>query len=458
MKVDVEILRKYNQPGPRYTSYPTAVQFGPSFTAADYADEILRTNTGSALPDLSLYFHLPFCKSLCYFCGCTMLITNNRDRIGSYLESLAREIKTIGQMTAEGRKVTQLHWGGGTPSYLTTGQTASLMQLIRDTFEFADNAEVGVEIDPRNLPDDYFRVLRDVGFNRLSFGVQDFNRDVQEAINRVQPEELNRWVLNQSRELAFKSVNVDLIYGLPHQTTDTFAETLDKVIELDPDRLAVFNYAHVPWMKKHQRVIAEDKLPSAGERLRLLKLAIERLTDAGYVYLGMDHFAKPDDNLTMAARAGTLHRNFQGYTTHGDAEIYAMGMSSISQLKNVYAQNEKNEQRYCERVDRGEVPTIAGYRLTADDHVRRFVIMQIMCNSVVRKDDVRTKYGVDFDTYFVNSLAKLDSFVGDGLVEILPDSIHVSERGRLVIRNIAMAFDNHLEKDAGRGPTYSRTV
>jgi oxygen-independent coproporphyrinogen-3 oxidase len=458
MKVDVELLKKYNRPGPRYTSYPTAVQFGPGLTADEYAEEIRSTNQGDNLPDLSLYFHLPFCKSLCYFCGCTMLITHNPDRIGAYLETLAKEIRTIGAMTSPKRKVVQLHWGGGTPSYLSTEQTATMVGLIKDNFTFADDAEVGVEIDPRNLPDDYFRVIRELGFNRVSFGIQDFNEKVQKAVNRVQPEALNRWVVSQSHELGFDSVNIDLIYGLPHQTTDSFNETIDKVVELDPDRLAVFNYAHVPWLKRHQRVIPEDKLPSAGERLRLLKLAIERLTDAGYTYLGMDHFAKADDDLTVAARNGVLHRNFQGYTTHGEAEIYAMGMSSISQLKNVYAQNEKDENKYRERVDRGEIPTVAGYRLNADDQVRRFVIMQIMCNNVVRKDDVRDRYGVDFDGYFTDSLDKLGEFAGDDLLELLPDRLQVSEEGRLVIRNIAMAFDNHLERDSGRGPTYSRTV
>jgi len=458
MKVDVELLKKYNQPGPRYTSYPTAVQFGPKFTADDYRDEIRKSNEGDKLPDMSLYFHLPFCKSLCYFCGCTMLITNNRDRIETYLESLAKEIRAIGAMTNPKRKVVQLHWGGGTPSYLSTQQTSDLLGLIKDTFNFADDAEVGVEVDPRNLPDDYFRVLREIGFNRLSFGVQDFDSRVQEAVNRVQPEELNRWVLSQSHEHNFDSVNVDLIYGLPHQTVDSYAKTLDKIIDLNPDRLAVFNYAHVPWLKAHQKVLPEDALPTTGERVRLLKLAIERLTDGGYEYLGMDHFAKPDDDLTVAARNGRLHRNFQGYTTHGEAEIYAMGMSSISQLVNAYAQNEKNETKYRQAVDGGEIPTIGGYRLNEDDQVRRFVIMQIMCNNVVRKDDVKKHYGVDFDDYFASSLGRLGEFVQDGLLEILPDRIQLSEEGRLVIRNVAMAFDNHLEAESGRGPTYSRTV
>jgi oxygen-independent coproporphyrinogen-3 oxidase len=302
MRVDVNLLKKYNRPGPRYTSYPTAVQFGPEFTAEDYGEELRKTNQGDGGPDLSLYVHLPFCKSLCYFCGCTMVITNSRDRITTYLETLAKEIRAIGAMTNPKRRVVQVHWGGGTPSYLTTDQTADLMQLLRDNFTFADDAEIGAEIDPRNLPEDYFRVIREIGFNRVSFGVQDFNPDVQRAVNRIQPEELTQWVVSESRDLGFESVNIDLIYGLPHQTVDTYTETLDKIIELDPDRLAVFNYAYVPWLKRHQRVIPEDTLPSAEERLQLLKLAIERLTGAGYAYLGMDHFAKPEDDLGKTKR------------------------------------------------------------------------------------------------------------------------------------------------------------
>jgi oxygen-independent coproporphyrinogen-3 oxidase len=434
------------------------VQFSPEFTARDYVRELRDTNAGGGLPDLSLYVHLPFCKSLCYFCGCTMLITHSRDRIATYLDSLAKEIRAVAAMTDPKRRVVQMHWGGGTPSYLSTAETADLMQLLRDSFAFAGDAEVSAEIDPRNLPDDYLRVLRRSGFNRVSFGVQDFHPDVQRAVNRIQPEALTRSVMRESRELGFESVNVDLIYGLPHQTVDTFSETLDKIIELDPDRIAVFNYAYVPWLKRHQRVIPEETLPSAEARLQLLKLAIERLTGAGYAYLGMDHFAKPDDDLAVAAGGGVLHRNFQGYTTHGDAEIYAMGMSSISQLENVYAQNEKDERKYRERVDSGELPTVVGYRLNEDDHIRRYVIMQIMCNSVVRKGELKARYGIDFDTYFTGSFEALDEFVGDGLVRLLEDRLEVVEEGRLVIRNIAMAFDAHLESGSGRGPKYSRTV
>lgn len=458
MNVDIELLKKYGRPGPRYTSYPTAVQFNREFDAADYVEEVTATNAGDNARDLSLYFHIPFCKSLCYFCGCTTIITQNTSKITAYLDSLATEIRAIRSMINPTRRVVQLHWGGGTPSYLTVEQIGDLMGLINDSFTFADDAEVSVEIDPRNLSSDHMAAFRRSGFNRVSFGIQDLNLQVQESINRVQPEELNQRVISDSRALGYESINVDLIYGLPHQSVASFAETLDKVVALDPDRLAVFNYAHVPWLKKHQNVMPIEAMPEADERLRILKLAIERLTEAGYVYLGMDHFAKPDDTLTVAARGGVLHRNFQGYTTRGDAEIYAMGMSSISQLHNVYAQNEKNEKIYRDRVSAGEIPIGAGYRLNEDDHVRRYVIMQIMCNNVVYKNEVHDRFGVDFDDYFAESLGRLGEFSGDGLLQLLPDRLQISDEGRLVIRNIAMAFDNHLERDTAAATRFSRTV
>lgn len=458
MKVDIDLLTKYNRPGPRYTSYPTAVQFSTDFSAADYAEEIRATNAGGDMPDLSLYFHLPFCKTMCYFCGCTTIITKKLDKIDTYLRSLEREIDTIAGMIHPDRKIVQLHWGGGTPSYLSDDQITELMRLIHDRFNFADDAEVSMEIDPRNLSDDFLPVIRRAGFNRVSFGVQDVNPEVQQAINRVQPDELNEFVVTESRALDFDSVNIDLIYGLPYQTASSFAGTLDKVLALDPDRFAIFNYAHVPWLKPHQKVMPVDAMPSAEERLNILKLTIERLTDAGYQYLGMDHFAKPNDELSVAAREGTLHRNFQGYTTRGHAEIYAMGMSSISQLKNVYAQNEKSEPAYRERIDKGEIPTHAGYRLNDDDHLRRYVIMQIMCNSVLQKADVEKRFGIQFDAYFADALGRMGEFVSDGLLTLHSDRLEVSEEGRLVIRNIAMEFDAHLSRDAGSETRFSRTV
>ena len=461
MKVNTDLLKKYNRPGPRYTSYPTAVHFNDSFGPSDYVGEIKDTNddNGQHMPNLSLYFHLPFCKKLCYFCGCNMVVTKSRDRIASYLDALKLEIDATSAMIHPKRQVTQLHWGGGTPSYLTLGEIRDLMAYIYSHFNFSDAAEISIEIDPRNITDAHLPILKEVGFNRVSFGVQDLNPDVQVAINRVQPEELNRRVVEQSRELGYDSINIDLIYGLPHQTPDSFADTLERIVKLGPDRLAVFNYAHVPWMKKHQAVMPAEAMPDTEDRLKIIKNVIESLTESGYGFIGMDHFAKEEDDLTQHLRKGTLHRNFQGYTTHSDAEIYAMGVSSISQLDNVYAQNEKDEPAYCKRVLAGEIPTSGGIRLSDDDQVRRHVIMEVMCNSVVRKKEVEERFGIDFDAYFAESIARLDEFKEDNLVTTHPDRIEISEEGRLVIRNLAMAFDAYLDRDASdAGPKYSRTI
>lgn len=456
MKVDIELLRKYSRPGPRYTSYPTALQFSDAFGSKDFHDEIERTNQGDNLADLSLYFHLPFCRQLCYFCGCNMVVTGNLERIDEYLKALKKEIDTVARLVNPTRKVVQLHWGGGTPTYLSVEQITDLFDYIGDRFTFSDDSENSIEIDPRGLSQDHLPALRRVGFNRVSFGVQDFNSKVQEVVNRIQPEELNRWVVEESRALGFDSVNVDLIYGLPYQSVESFSETLEKIIDISPDRLAVFNYAHVPWLKKHQAVMPADALPPAADRLRILALVIERLTEAGYAYIGMDHFAKQNDDLTLALNNKSLHRNFQGYTTRAGVEIYAMGVSSISQLKNVYAQNEKNEREYTKRMSNGTIPTTVGYRLNDDDHVRRYVIMELMCNGRVKKDEVRKQFGVDFDSYFDASIKQLGEFVGDGLVTIGPDGIETSEEGRLVIRNIAMAFDPYLESETDQ--KFSKTV
>ncbi|RMH78898.1 MAG: oxygen-independent coproporphyrinogen III oxidase [Calditrichaeota bacterium] len=457
--VDLALLQKYSRPGPRYTSYPTAPHFHEGFTETDFREEIVESNRLSPDVPLSLYFHFPFCRTLCYFCGCNMIITHNPARIERYLNYLKKEIDLIGGMIHPDRRVVQLHWGGGTPSYLTPEQIRDIFGYIRNRFPFAENAEISIEIDPRRLTPEHLPTIREVGFNRVSFGVQDFNPRVQEAVNRIQTEEQNRYVIEESRRLGFHSINVDLIYGLPYQTLESYQETLDKIIELSPDRLAVFNYAHVPWLKKHQRLLPEEAMPDAVTRLKLLKLIIERLTAAGYVYIGMDHFAKPDDELTRALKTHTLYRNFQGYSTHAEAEVYALGITAISQLRNVYAQNVKTTKEYERLLDEGKIPTYVGYRLTEDDHIRRYVITELMCNNRILKQEVWERFGVDFDTYFAHDLPKLEEFVADGLVSLLPDRIQVHRPGRLVIRNIAMAFDAYLGKERHQGsPIYSRTV
>jgi oxygen-independent coproporphyrinogen-3 oxidase len=457
--VDLELLRKYGRPGPRYTSYPTAPQFNGDFGPSEFHEEIVSSNRGDDLPDLSLYFHFPFCRSLCYYCACNVIITHSPERIAAYIGDLKREIDLVGGLVNPLRKVVQIHWGGGTPTYLRPEQAVDVFRHIRSKFDFAPDAEIGVEIDPRGLTRDYLAALRGAGFNRVSFGIQDFDPEVQKAVNRIQPEQTGREVVRWSREFGFESVNIDLIYGLPHQTAESYKTTLDKIIDISPDRLAVFNYAYVPWLKKHQRVIPETALPGAGERLQLLKLIIETLTSAGYVYIGMDHFAKPGDELARALADHTLYRNFQGYSTRANAEVYAMGVTSISQLKNVYAQNTKDTAAYAGMLERGLVPTQVGYRLDDDDKIRRYVITEIMCNSRVIKSEVTERFGVDFDSYFASSTAKLDEFVRDGLVSLRPDRLQVHGAGRLVIRNVAMAFDRYLEAQGGdKNPVYSRTV
>ena len=458
LDIDLELLEKYDRPGPRYTSYPTALHFSENFGPEDFLDEIVETNIADELSDLSLYFHLPFCRSLCHFCACNVVITQRPERIEDYLRYLKKEIDLLSKMIHPRRKVVQLHWGGGTPSYLTPMQIDDIFAYIRDHFEFSKDAEISIEVDPRGLTTEHLPMIRKVGFNRISFGVQDLDPLVQEAVNRIQPEFLNRKVVEESRELGFDSVNIDLIYGLPYQTVDSYTITLDKIIDMSPDRLAVFNYAHVPWLKKHQRLIPVENLPVAMERLKMLKMIIERLTKSGYVYIGMDHFAKPEDDLTKALNDHTLYRNFQGYSTYADTEVYAMGITAISQLHNVNAQNVKGIKEYKQMLDVGKIPTHVGYRLHDDDKIRRFVITELMCNNRIVKSEVWERFGVNFDAYFTDSIERLGEFIEDGLVQAFPDRVQVTEEGRLVIRNIAMAFDAYLESAQPEKPVYSRTV
>ena len=383
--VDIDLLRRYSEPGPRYTSYPTAPVFTEDFGADDFEAEIRRSNERDPTRPLSLYFHLPFCDTLCYFCGCTMIATRRPEKKERYLDVLEREIDRVAAMIDPRRRVVQLHWGGGTPTDYAPDQIRRLAAYIRERFRFADDAECSCEIDPRGLTREHMEALRDGGFNRVSMGVQDFDPRVQEAVNRVQPEDVTRRVIEWSRELGFRSVNLDFIYGLPHQSAATFGTTLEKIIELRPERIAVFNFAYVPWLKKHHRqLIDPDALPGPDERLAILKMTIERLCRAGYVYIGMDHFALPDDELAVAFRTKTLHRNFQGYSTHAGCDLYGLGMSAISQLDDAYAQNHKELAAYYEAVESGRLATRCGWRLDDDDRLRRDVIMRIMCERLRR--------------------------------------------------------------------------
>jgi oxygen-independent coproporphyrinogen-3 oxidase len=455
--IDFDVLKRFNQQGPRYTSYPTAPVFTPEFTAEDFKNEIIATNENNDRP-LSLYFHFPFCAKLCYFCGCTMRVTHDRKLISQYNDYIKRELDIIAPLVSRERKVVQMHWGGGTPSYLLPDEIREIGNYIKERFNLDPEIEASVEIDPRNMVRDHIEAFAEAGFNRTSFGVQDFNLQVQQAINRVQSEEITRQVVIWAREFGFQSVNLDLIYGLPYQTLETFSETVDKVIDISPDRVAVFNYAHVPWLKKHQAVMNQDAMPSPDQRLAILEMTSEKLADAGYEYIGMDHFAKPTDELAIAQKEGTLYRNFQGYSTKAGADLYAFGMSAISQFENIYAQNHKDFKAYYAAIDAGKPATNVGYRMTADDHVRKEVIMQLMCDLELDKREIERKFGVNFEEYFRDDIPKLDQFIREGLLVIEPDKIRVLGSGILIIRNIAMCFDAYLEEMMRTKPVFSKTV
>ena len=457
-KIDFDVLKKFDQQGPRYTSYPTAPVFSNQFTAHDFTSEVIATNAVPAGRPISLYFHFPFCEKLCYFCGCNMRVTRDRSLIHQYNEYLKKEIDLLRPLISDDRKTVQLHWGGGTPSYLYPDEIRDIGRYISDQFDFAEDLEASVEIDPRGLTRGHMEALREVGFNRTSFGVQDFNPRVQETINRVQTEEITRQTVTWARELGFESVNLDLIYGLPHQTVDSFAATVEKVIDIYPSRIAVFNYAHVPWLKKHQAIMPAQELPSPDTRLAILKMTIEMLIAAGYIYIGMDHFAKPTDELARALKNNTLYRNFQGYSTRTGSDVYAFGLSAISQFENIYAQNLKSFAEYYARIDAGEAATGVGYRMTRDDHIRKETIMQIMCKFEIDKPGIEKKFGIDFDEYFASDLAKLGEFERDGLLKHDAEKITVAGSGILIVRNIAMCFDAYLEKIMKEKPVFSKTV
>lgn len=456
-EIDLTKFKKYDKPGPRYTSYPTAPQFNESFTHEDYLNEIVKTNYGSNLPELSLYFHLPYCDTLCYFCGCNMIITRNRDRIKEYIKYLKKEIDLTRTYLLTDRKVAQHHWGGGTPTHLNPDEINELAGYIKESFNFRENAEVSCEIDPRELTRAHLEALRNNGFNRISMGVQDFNDKVQKAVNRIQPEDITRQAVQWIRELDYHSINLDLIYGLPFQTVDTFADTVDKIIDINPDRIAVFNYAHVPWMKKHMALIHPEDIPAAEIKLEILKMTIEKLVNAGYEFIGMDHFAKPDDELAIAMREKKLYRNFQGYSTNAGADLYAMGITSISQLKNIYAQNYKTEKEYYNSLDNEKLPTAKGYQLTEDDHLRREVIMRLMCDFELDFNKIENQFKIDFKEYFAWGLNNLKEMQADDLVEISDGGIKVKNMGRMLIRNIAINFDGYIERKEDTAK-YSRTV
>jgi oxygen-independent coproporphyrinogen-3 oxidase len=443
--VSQAVLDKYNQPGPRYTSYPTAPEWDDSFGETELRAAFHEANAKPDPAPLSLYFHIPFCESLCLYCGCNVVINKHHEVALPYLAHLRGEIDSISAEIDRSRKVEQLHWGGGTPTYLSPEQIEDLYSYIEQRFSFSPTTEVSIEIDPRVTTDEHCRALRRVGFNRLSLGIQDFDPLVQKTIHRVQPYEDTRRLFDYCRELGFESINIDLIYGLPHQSAESFSDTVDKIIAMNPDRIALFSYAHVPWMKKQQGSFARF-LPEGFEKFRIFTHAIRKLTDAGYRYIGLDHFARPEDEICRAQDERTLHRNFQGYTTKAGCDLYAMGVSSISALENVYAQNWRDVPHYYESIDAGRWPTMRGMRVSDEDKLRRSLINRILCHTVVVKSEVEREFGIDFNEHFATELVRLHELERDGLVRLNDGRIEVAPLGRVFIRNVAMAFDEYLNR------------
>lgn len=455
-KVSDAVLEKYNRPGPRYTSYPTAPvwkdDFGPDDLEKYYAIADKR-----ATP-LSLYMHLPFCESLCLFCACNVSIQKDKSVAIPYLAALKREIEHVAKHVSRARPVIQFHWGGGTPTYLSPAQLADLFAFTRERFSFAPDAEIGLEVDPRVTSREHLETLRRLGFNRLSMGIQDFEPTVQQTIHRVQPYELTRNLITAARELGFGSLNIDLIYGLPYQTAETFRATIAQALTLEPDRVAMFSYAHVPWLKKQQGSFAAH-LPEGREKFAIFRAGLEGFLNAGYIYIGMDHFARPGDELAVAQKNRTLHRNFQGYTTKAGADLYGMGVSAISSIGRAYAQNSREIPAYQTAVkDRG-IATMRGYRLSDDDEVRRAVIGRLLCHTVIFKREIEREFGIEFDEYFAGELDRLTEPRDEGLVVLGADEIRVTPLGRIFIRNVAMTFDRYLhEQQMDKRPLFSKTL
>ena len=449
---DLALIQKYNYSGPRYTSYPTALEFNENFGESDFLQAVAK------YPDrpLSLYVHIPFCHKLCYFCGCNKIVTRQQHKADQYLDALEQEIRHRAPRFV-GRHISQLHWGGGTPTYLNKAQISRLMGLLRSHFQFNADAEISIEVDPREIELDVLDHLRAEGFNRLSMGVQDFNKEVQRLVNREQDETFIFALLNHARAIGFTSTNIDLIYGLPKQTPESFAFTLSRVAELNPDRLSVFNYAHLPTLFAAQRKIKDVDLPSAQQKLDILQETIASLTRAGYQFIGMDHFARPDDELAVAQRNGVLHRNFQGYTTQGDTDLLGMGVSAISMIGDCYAQNQKELKHYYQRVDETGNALWRGIALTEDDCIRRDVIKALICNFRLDFSAVEQQWDVDFQDYFAEDLKLLAPLAKDGLVDVDAHGIQVTPKGRLLIRNICMCFDAYLRQKA-RLQQFSRVI
>ena len=454
--LDFAKFTKYSKPGPRYTSYPTALEFKDEFKYDEY---IKKLESQDSKRPLSLYFHLPFCKNACYFCGCNVVFTSKEDKMVRYIDYLKRELKILSQHLDMKRKVIQMHFGGGTPTFFSAAQLDEIISEIKSYFpNFVKDAEISCEIDPRHINEEQMKVMASHGFNRVSFGIQDFNEKVQIAVHRVQPYNVTKDAMDLARKYNMHSVNVDLIYGLPFQTLETFKETLALALTLNPDRFAVFNYAHVPWLKKTMRKIDETTLPRPDEKLQIMQYTIDFLTKNGYKMIGMDHFAKPEDELFKAIKKGELHRNFQGYTTKGGADLIGVGLTSIGEGVDYYAQNFKDMPSYEAAIDAQKLPFERGVSLNEDDMIRQYVIMELMSNFKLDIKRFEKLYNVNFKEYFSDAIEALKPFVDDGLITLSNKKIECSQTGTLLIRNIAMPFDAYMKQHSSSNKTFSKTV
>jgi oxygen-independent coproporphyrinogen-3 oxidase len=456
LSVGEEFVERYNRPGPRYTSYPTAPVWTDAFGPAEY--QAAMADADRKASPVSLYMHLPFCESLCLFCACNVIIRKDKSGTPPYLDILKKEIDRVSSGVSRSRQVTQFHWGGGTPTYLSPEQMEELFTYTRERFTFAPDAEIGIEIDPRVTTPAHMQVLHKMRFNRLSMGIQDFKEDVQKAIHRIQPYEMTRDIIVLARELGFDSINVDLIYGLPYQTGESFAHTVEQIVSLSPDRIAMFSYAHVPWLKKQQGSFVAH-LPEGMKKFDIFRNGLLKFLEAGYLYIGMDHFSKENDELAVSQRNRTLHRNFQGYTTKAGADLYGMGITAISSVQSTYAQNHRDIPNWEKAVNERGIATMRGYHLSHDDIIRREVISRLLCHTVIMKDEISKQFAIDFDDYFAPELERLKMPQEDGLVILAKNEIRTAWLGRIFIRNLAMVFDPYLEKQqlAAR-PLFSKTL
>lgn len=452
---DSELLKKFDVPAPRYTSYPTADRFNDGFTAKDYETELAGRKDAKKPAGLSLYAHIPFCHDVCFYCGCNKIVTRDHSRAKDYLEVLLKEADLVKGFITGSTELEQLHWGGGTPTFLDNDEIEYLMSEIAKRFPFAKDGEFSIEVDPRTCPADKVQALKRAGFNRMSLGVQDFNPDVQKAVNRIQPFEMTRDLMQEARANGFHSINMDLIYGLPKQTRETFKKTIDQVIELSPDRIALYHYAHLPNHFKAQRRILPADLPSTVEKVNIMFDAIRRLTANGYRYIGMDHFAKETDELSIAQINGTIQRNFQGYSTRAECDMVALGASSISFVSGGYACNPRDVEPYAEAIRAGRLATCRGFRLSEEDKLRRAVIMTVMCRFEIDKRAIEAEFGINFDETFAYELKKLQAYAKHELVVLTPEKIIVSPKGKIFVRAVAMQFDRYL-RESDRAGGYSK--